>query len=270
MAHAGDDDADAQRRAGSWVVDGNVQGMPYSLGSFRFTDMMDCRARVRNLFDDAPPATVSEAAERVVQFFYSELLDADGGPACALARFFRTVPYRDLDEETRAFARSAAGDEALAPHVRCLTLMATTGREAEWKSRRTSRGHRAIPLTTVEVVERAPMIAQLISQMGLNIATVVRPPAGLMLDDSGTKHNVFYVPRAEGSPHIVAQNEFVIPHGIASVLGFGGIVASGDMFATILFSRVPISAEAADLFSVIGLNLKIAILPFMSKPLFEP
>ncbi len=246
------------------------RAMPYRLRTFGFTDMMDCRARVRNLFDDAPPATVSDAAERVVHFFHDELRDDRGNPACALVRFFRTVPYRDLDEDTRAFARSAAAEETLAPQVRCLTLMATMGEQPEWKSRLTSRGHRAIPLTTVEVVERAPMIAQLISQMGLDIATVVRPPAGLMLDDTGTKHNVFYVPHAEGSPHIVAQREFVIPYRIASVLGFGGIVASGDMFATILFSTVPISAEAADLFSVIGLNLKIAILPFMSRPLFNP
>jgi len=242
--------------------------MPYALRTFGFTDMMDCRTRVRGLFDEATPATVEEAAERVVRFFYDELVDDSGAPACALVRFFRTAAYEDLDEETRAFARAAAGDEALAPDVRCLTLMATMGQEAAWRSRETSRGHRAIPLTTVEVVERAPMIAQLIGQMGLSIATVVRPPVGLMLDDTASKHNVFYVPVAAGSPHIVAQDEFVVPYGIASVVGFGGIVATGDMFATILFSKVPISAEAADLFSVIGLNLKIAILPFMTRPLF--
>lgn len=241
--------------------------MPYPLRTFGFTDMMDCRTRVRGLFDDLPPGTVGEAAERVVHFFYEQLVDVDGSPACALVRFFRTVPYRDLDEETRAFAKSAAGQETLDPEVRCLTLMATMGTETAWRSRQTSRGHRAIPLTTVEVVERAPMIAQLIGQMGLSIASVVRPQPGLMLD-TGTKHNVFYVPVAAGSPHIVAQEEFVLPYRIASVVGFGGIVSSGDMFATILFSRVPITAEAADLFSVIGLNLKIAILPFMSRPLF--
>ena len=243
--------------------------MPYSLENFRFTDMMECRARVRTMFDASPPATVRAAAERVVRFFYEELVDRRGAPACALVRLFRTLPYRDLDVGSQAFARAASGGEILEPEVRCLTLMATMGDQPEWQSRESSRGHRAIPLTTVEVVERAPMIAQLIRQMGMDIAKVVRPPAGLLLDDTATTHSVFYVPRAEGSPHIVAQTEFVIPYRIASVVGFGGIVSSGDMFATILFSKVPISAEAADLFSVIGLNLKIAILPFMSKPLFD-
>lgn len=242
--------------------------MPYPLRTFGFSEMMDCRTRVRGLFDDFSPATVAEATEQVVRFFYDELVDEHGARACALVRFFRTLPYRELDDETQAFARAASGQEELGPDVRCLTLMATTGDEPAWQSRHTSQGHKTIPLTSVEVVERAPMIAQLISQMGLSISTVIQPPTGLLLDDRGTKHNVFYVPHAEGSPHIVAQKEFVVPYRIASVIGFGGIVSTGDMFATILFSKVHISSEVADLFSVVGLNLKLAILPFMNKPLF--
>ena len=83
----------------------------------------------------------------------------------------------------------------------------------------------------------------------------------------GRQQNVFYVPRALGSAHIVAQEEFVRPYGIASVIGLGGLITTGDMFALILFSRVPISREVADLFGVIGLNLKIAILPMMNRSL---
>lgn len=56
-------------------------------------------------------------------------------------------------------------------------------------------------------------------------------------------------------------------YGIQSVLGFGGLLASGDLFAVILFSKVAISPDAADQFRVVGLNLKIAILPFARKTL---
>ena len=122
---------------------------------------------------------------------------------------------------------------------------------------------------SVEMVQQAPMIAQLITQLGLPIANVVRPSRALLLDQEQTTHNVFFVPRALGSPHIVAQEEFVVRYGIQSVLGFGGLLASGDLFAVILFSKVAISPDAADQFRVVGLNLKIAILPFARKTLFR-
>lgn len=242
--------------------------MPYNLSRFGFGDMMDCRGRIRDLFAD-DPATLEEAADRAVEFFRRELVDERGEPACALVRFFKTHPYRDLPQDLQAVARAASPDAASIPDLRCLTLVATRGDEADWNSRLTSRGHRAIPLTSVEMVQQAPMIAQLITQLGLPIANVVRPSRALLLDQEQTTHNVFFVPRALGSPHIVAQEEFVVRYGIQSVLGFGGLLASGDLFAVILFSRVPISPDAADQFRVVGLNLKIAILPFARKPLFR-
>jgi hypothetical protein len=242
--------------------------MPYELSRFRFTDMMDCRGRIREvLAGDAE--TLGEAAERAVEFFYRELVDEQGEPACALVRFFKTHPYQDLDPELQAAVRAAVpGRAAPAPDLRCLTLMATRGQEAAWNSPRTSRGHRVIPLTSVEMVQQAPMIAQLILQLGVPIAKVIRPVPTLLLDQAEKAHNVFYVEHALGSPHIVAQEEFVVPYGIKSVLGFGGMLASGDLFATILFSKVPVPPESAEHFRVIGLNLKIAMLPFTRKPLF--
>ena len=241
--------------------------MPYELSRFRFTDMMDCRSRIRELLgNDA--ATLNEAAERAVEFFYRELVDDAGRPACALVRFFKTHPYRDLDPELQELVRASAPDAPRLPDLRCLTLLATRGQEPEWNSPQASRGHRVIPLTSVEMVQQAPMIAQLITQLGLPIAHVVRPSPTLLLDQGEKTHSVFYVERALGSPHIVAQETFVVPYGIESVLGFGGVLASGDLFATILFSKVPIPPESAEHFRVVGLNLKIAILPFTRKPLF--
>lgn len=242
--------------------------MPYELSTFGFNDMMECRSRIRALFVDDPP-TLEDAAERAVEFLYREFLDRNGAPACALVRFFKTHPYRDLPDDLRAVVRASSSEAANLPDLRCLTLVATRGDEPEWNSRLTSRGHRAIPLLSVEMVQQAPMIAQLITQLGLPIANVVRPSRALLLDHEQTAHNVFYVPRALGSPHIVAQKEFVVRYGIASVLGFGGLLASGDLFAAILFSKVAIPPEVADQFRVIGLNLKIAMLPFARKPLFR-
>jgi hypothetical protein len=242
--------------------------MPYNLSRFGFGDMMDCRGRIRDLFADDPP-TLEAAAERAVEFFRRELVDEHGQPACALVRFFKTHPYRDLPEDLQAVVRAGSPESVSIPDLRCLTLVATRGDEADWNSRLTSRGHRAIPLVSVEMVQQAPMIAQLITQLGLPIANVVRPSRALLLDQEQTTHNVFFVPRALGSPHIVAQEEFVVRYGVQSVLGFGGLLASGDLFAVILFSKVAIPPDAADQFRVVGLNLKIAILPFARKTLFR-
>jgi hypothetical protein len=239
----------------------------YNLARFGFSDMMDCRARLRSIFDEEP-ATVTEAGERVVRFFYGQLADASGQPACALVRLFKTHPYEKLDEERKAFVRRAVPDADRLDSLQCLVLIASAGDVKEWNSPHDSREHKAIALTSEKMVEEAPMIAQLIKQLGVTISTVLRPDPSLLLDMGDTSHNVFYVPVALGSPSIVAQNEFVIPYGISSVVGFGGMLASGDLFAAILFSKVPISAETADLFKVIGLNLKLALLPVARRPLF--
>jgi hypothetical protein len=242
--------------------------MPYELSRFGFKEMMHCRGRLRELLADDPPR-LEDAAERAVDFFHRELVDEKGAPACALVRFFKTHPYRDLPEELRAAVSATSPEASSVADLRCLTLIATRGDETAWNSRRTSRGHRAIPLLSVEMVEQAPMIAQLITQLGIPIANVVRPARALMLDEEQTTHNVFYVPEALGSPHIVAQEDFVARHGIQSVLGFGGLLASGDLFAVIMFSKVAIPPDTADQFRVVGLNLKIAILPFARKPIFR-
>ena len=148
------------------------------------------------------------------------------------------------------------------PEMKCLTLLATVGENPEWNSRRTSKGHKAIPLPSEQTVHQIPMIRNLIAQLGLSIGMVIKPDPKLLLDTEQKTYNVFYVPDALGSPDIPAQQEFVVPCGIKSVLGFGGVFPSGDIFAIIMFVRVPITEEVADLFKTLALNIKIAVLPF--------
>ena len=44
---------------------------------------------------------------------------------------------------------------------------------------------------------------------------------------------------------------------------------SGELFATILFSRTPIPREVADLFKTLALNVKVALLPFVGTRIFS-
>lgn len=240
----------------------------YNFAQFGFRDMMDCRTRLRAIFDD-DPATLAEACQRVVRFFYDGLVDESGRPACALVRMFKTHRFRELDSASKSVAAQALPEAESMAELRCLTLLATLGDEPDWNHVETSRGHRVIPLPSEAMVSKAPMIAQLITQLGGDISNILHPDPALLLDTKDTKYNLFYVPRALGSPFIVAQKEFVEAYRIASVLGFGGMLASGDFFACILFSHVPISSQVADLFKVVGMNLKVAFLPLARKPLFK-
>lgn len=240
-----------------------------NLETFTFNDLMHLRSALRSAFTGYEPATMEEAAQVLARLLRDQLADGEGDPACALVRVYKTHPFADLDDELQAFARTIDPEVDRVPGVRCLVLLGTTGDEPAWNSRAASRGHKAIPLTSERAVAGAPMIFQLIRQLGLEVANVLRPEPGFILDVRDRAQNVFYVPTAAGSPHIPAQQDFVIPYGIESVIGFGGVMASGDLIAAVLFTKVKVTPAVADLFKVVGLNFKLALLPYARKPLMK-
>jgi hypothetical protein len=212
---------------------------------------------------------MEETANGIVRYLYEELGDQQTGErACALVRFYKTHAFGELPPELRDFARGILGGNAPPPTTKCLTLLATTGERPEWNTRHTSVGHQAIPLPSPELVARLPMIAQLINQFGIEVQTLLAADPARMVDLTQQTFNVFYVPDAVGSPNIPAQAEFVIPSGIQSVLGFGGVLPSNNLFAIILFSKVPISRETAEMFKPLALNVKVAVLPFDDATIF--
>ena len=113
------------------------------------------------------------------------------------------------------------------------------------------------------------MIASLLRQMGLKLDAALYPDSRLILDADQHTFNVFHVQHAPGSPSIPAQAEFVMSYGIRSVLGFGGLLPGGELFTVIMFSRVTIPRETADMFRTIALGVKLALLPFAGGPVFE-
>jgi hypothetical protein len=116
------------------------------------------------------------------------------------------------------------------------------------------------------------MISQLIRQFGLEVQAVLSPVSSVLLDAEERTFNVFHVPDAVGSPYIPVQQEFVVPFGIRSAVGFGGILPSANLFATILFSKLAITRETASLFRPLALSIKVALLPFAMtrSPSAEP
>ena len=55
----------------------------------------------------------------------------------------------------------------------------------------------------------------------------------------------------------------MIPFGIRSVVGLETLLPNGNLFAIIMFSKVPISPECSVLFSHLSLSVRIALLPFV-------
>jgi hypothetical protein len=241
--------------------------MTYDLTRFDLGDMLKCSLRLRETATGAPTLEIS--AQRVCRFLYDELHGPDGQRACALVRCYKTHAYGSLDPDLQSFARDALGTEVPRPTMKVLTLMATVGQSAAWNSRHLSRGHRAVPLPSPEIVEKAPMISQLIKELGLELSYALQPSPDIVKELAGKRHGVFHVEHALGSPYIPAQQEFVERFGISSVLGFGGMMATGDLFAVILFTTVHVPSSAAERFKSLALDVKSAFSRFNDRTVFN-
>jgi hypothetical protein len=228
--------------------------VPYDLTTFGLGDMLKSSPRLREAATGAP--TFELAAQRVCRFLYDELRDANGERQCALVRCYKTNAFGSLEPDLQDFARTVMGFRQPWLAMKCLTLMATVGQIAAWNSRQQSRGHRAIPLPSPEIIEKAPMISQLIKEFGLELTNVIQPSPEVVRELAGKRHGVFHVEDARGSPYIPAQEEFVVRFGIQSVLGFGGLLVNGDLFAVILFTTVRVSPASADRFRTLALDVK--------------
>ncbi|MGF1521075.1 MAG: hypothetical protein ACFBSF_01975 [Leptolyngbyaceae cyanobacterium] len=240
----------------------------YDFSKFTLGEMTECGVTLRKL--GVGESSMEAVANKIVRYFHTQFLDPNTGKsALALVRFFKTHSYRNLPIELRQIADQTLGYCPTQDELKCLTLLATAGDRPEWNERTASLCHQVIPLPSEHIVAQAPMISQLIKQLGLSISDVIAPDSDLLVDLHERTYSVFHVPEAQGSPYIPAQNEFVRPHQIRSVLGFGGILPSGNLMVIVLFSKLKISREVAELFRPLSLNAKMTVLPFGPENTFE-
>jgi hypothetical protein len=241
------------------------------LADFTVGAMLRAGVAIRRLLRGSE--SLEAAAELLTRYLYDQcIVGASSERACALVRFYKTHAYGKLEPALREFARAQLGGSEPNDTLRCLTLIATSGDEAAWNSRHKSRGHQAIPLPTADAVRAAPMVMRLIEDLGLDIDAIIsgsstRPAPARSAD--ARSYDVFHVEDARGSPHIPAQSTFVIPHRIASVVGFGGLLRSGEMFAVVLFSRVRIPARSAARFRTIALDVRSSLFNFDEGSTFK-
>jgi len=230
-------------------------------------DVLRCGLELRRVSKSAP--TMEQAAEAVVRYFYESCVDArSGARQCVLVRCYKTHDFGALDPGSRDFVRRRLSNGDAPDTMKCLTLLATAGDEPAWNTRTRSRGHRAIPLPSRAIVEQAPMVAQLIRQLGLEVEEVIAPSAELVRDLASRRYNVFYVENAFGSPYIPAQEDFVRPYGVRSVVGFGGLLRTGELYCVILFCRTYVPMSSADRFRAMALDVRSILMQYRSDRVF--
>lgn len=238
----------------------------YDLQSFGLRQMIEASRAIRLLGVTA--SSMENAANDVVSFLYHHLRTSDGLPACALVRCFKTENFGKLPTALQQMASDAIG-HPLNSSSQCLALLATRGQQPGWNDRHDSSGHQAIPLASPSMVARAPMIAKLIQQMGLNALDVVDNDTRIPEEVDRKTLEVFFIGQARGSPFIPAQEGFVLRYDIKSVLGFGGILSNGAFFFVILFTVIPICPATAEMFRTFALGVKLVMLAQVDKPVFN-
>ncbi len=222
---------------------------------------LSCGHALRQLGYNA--RAMEEVTQRIVKFFYTSFGDERRNrSSCVLVRFYKTHAYRELPPELQQRALATLNASSSPPNLQCLTLMSSAGERPEWNDRRQSVAHQVIPLPSPAAVAQMPMIANLVAQFGLEVQALVAPDPALFTEMEQRTYNVFYVPVALDSPYIPAQDNFVRPYQIASVLGLGGVLPSGHVFALIIFSKEPIRRSVADLCKLLALDIKSVLSPY--------
>ena len=212
--------------------------------------------------------TMEQVASKIVRHLYDNLIDDTGARSLALARFYLTHPYRGLDSGLQKLARGVLGGPLPSENINCLTMLATMGENPDWTDRLKSKGHRAIPFANSEMIASIPMISALLSQFGVAVQDAIRDRSHNVAL-ANRAYGVFHVREARGSEYIPAQDDFVIRYGVKSVAAFGGVLSSGDLFVTIMFSKATISDDVSQSFEALGPKVKEAVDPFATGRIFN-
>lgn len=237
----------------------------FDVQSFTISNVLTCADELKATCVGA--TSMEDVAVKTVHALYHSLVDSKHSKACVLARFYTTMRYDDLSVVLKGIIRANLEAQRPAPDMKCLTLLGTTGDKPAWNSRKTSVDHQVIALPSPEIVEKSPMISQLMQQFGLDVGAFLADDPQFMVTSKKT-YNVFYIPEALSSPYVPAQEQFVMPMKVRSVVGFGGLLPSGNLFAVILFFKISIPNDIAELFKSLALTIRGIALPFDQKAVF--
>jgi PAS domain S-box-containing protein len=198
---------------------------------------------------------LEEVAQTISELLHQLFRDSrTGEQQVVMARFFKSYPYQDLPPDLHTVAGRALEGISVPEDLRCLVLLGSAGLEPGWNSRHDSRNHKVTPLLGQEHLAKTPMLVALFESLGWR-------PDGRGAENTDRACRVFLVEHALGHPSIPEQDSFVIPYGVRSVIGFGGVLGNGALFCIVLFTKVEVSRRVADMFRSLGLCAQLGIMP---------
>ena len=193
-------------------------------------------------------SSLEETVQELMKIFCQTFITDKGKSAFALSRYFKSCTYEEIPEDIKIYIQHQEDKENIQAQNRYLTLIGTAGEVEEWKYRRDSKEHQALPLYDPRIVDNLPMLSALFAQIGFAIPNTEGANKNIIIDREDHDFGIFCVEDATGSTLIPKQAEFVEPFGIKSVIGFGGHYMTDHIYAIIIFSKVEISKERAKLF----------------------
>ncbi|PSB47002.1 histidine kinase [filamentous cyanobacterium Phorm 6] len=230
----------------------------YDMNLFTPQDMAKCSLVLRQLGRNT--ASMEATSQKIVKYIYQHFCNSQTGEnTCVLVRLFKTHPYGELEDSSQQSARRLMNGNSPAADMKCWTLLAAAGAEPQWNSRHTAAENTAIPLVSTELVAQIPAISGMIRQFGLDIPTVlgIEPERFVQLEPAVL--NIFHVPEAKDNALIPEQNSLIIPYQVKSVLGFGGLLRSGSLFAVVISLKVKIPQSTAQMFKYLALSVKTSL-----------
>ncbi|MDQ1610393.1 MAG: hypothetical protein QOG00_324 [Pyrinomonadaceae bacterium] len=207
---------------------------------------------------------LQEAAQTCARLLYEEFSES-----LVLARLFVTLPFDALPARDKAFVSALANAKDITPllgdKTQVLSLLGTHGAEAAWCDRYGSQGHLGIPLVTAGFVESIPMVARLMSDMGIGSDWFDKFEPDILVKNLGRAAGVFYVRDAKTwldghNRKIVSSQDFVAANNIHTVFGLGGSYLNGSFVSMILFTREIIEQSQAEAFMLLVNTFKTATL----------
>src|SRR5262249_32907792 len=158
-----------------------------------------------------------------------------------------TIPYHRAPHEIRSFVASLAQAKGVGAELHdataILTLLGTRGVKPAWNDRRKSQGHVGIPLLSATVVDAIPMIARLLTELGVDLAWVDQKDQGIMAMAAATSvAGTFYVEDAATGVdrlerRIIPAQDFVAENGVHTVFGAGVTYVDGMLATLIVFAK---------------------------------
>lgn len=203
-------------------------------------------ARIRALQDTLRRRVQTAAALQDAAQEFANLLAEEFEPV--LARVFATIEFQALPEFDRRFvtgrAREANLEAQLKPTTRVLSLLGTRGAQPEWNERARSKRYLGIPLVSEHFVQSLPMVAALLTELGMAPESFRPDGPGVPIDQllGGEAAGIFHVPepRVSTDPkgrRIIPAQDFIHAQEVATVFGIGGIWPNGELVVCIVFTR---------------------------------